>query len=99
MNEYNNPSFATMFQRAVLNTCITICFGLIQAIIRCYHIQNTKCKLLLRIKHYCERRIVVLIHCYMRNRIHSPIIKKDRKMDNVKNCDSYIIIFDKFKEL
>jgi hypothetical protein len=23
MNEYNNPSFATMFQRALLNTCIT----------------------------------------------------------------------------
>jgi hypothetical protein len=22
MNEYNNPSFATMFQRALLNTCI-----------------------------------------------------------------------------
>jgi hypothetical protein len=28
MNEYNNPSFATMFQRALLNTCITTCFGL-----------------------------------------------------------------------
>jgi hypothetical protein len=28
MNEYNNPSFATMFQRALLNTCITSCFGL-----------------------------------------------------------------------
>jgi hypothetical protein len=27
-NEYNNPSFATMFQRALLNTCITTCFGL-----------------------------------------------------------------------
>jgi hypothetical protein len=26
-------------------------------------------------KHCCERRIVVLIHCYMRNRMHSPIIK------------------------
>jgi hypothetical protein len=26
MNEYNNPSFATMFQRALLNTCITACF-------------------------------------------------------------------------
>jgi hypothetical protein len=48
MNEYNNPSFATMFQRALLNTCITT---------------------------YFERRIVVLIHCYMRNRMHSPNIK------------------------
>jgi hypothetical protein len=28
MNEYNNPSFATMFQCALLNTCITTCFGL-----------------------------------------------------------------------
>jgi hypothetical protein len=28
MNEYNNPSFATMFQRALLNTCITTSFGL-----------------------------------------------------------------------
>jgi hypothetical protein len=28
MNEYNNPSFATMFQRALVNTCITTCFGL-----------------------------------------------------------------------
>jgi hypothetical protein len=28
VNEYNNPSFATMFQRALLNTCITTCFGL-----------------------------------------------------------------------
>jgi hypothetical protein len=27
MNEYNNPSFATVFQRALLNTCITRCFG------------------------------------------------------------------------
>jgi hypothetical protein len=27
MNEYNNPSFATMFQRPLLNTCITTCFG------------------------------------------------------------------------
>jgi hypothetical protein len=26
-NEYNNPSFATVFQRALLNTCITTCFG------------------------------------------------------------------------
>jgi hypothetical protein len=24
LNEYNNPSFATIFQRALLNTCITI---------------------------------------------------------------------------
>jgi hypothetical protein len=23
MNEYKNPSFATMFERALLNTCIT----------------------------------------------------------------------------
>jgi hypothetical protein len=38
VNEYNNPSFATMSQR-------------------------------------CERRIVVFIRCYMRNRMHSPIIK------------------------
>jgi hypothetical protein len=28
MNECNNPSFTTMFQRALLNTCITTCFGL-----------------------------------------------------------------------
>jgi hypothetical protein len=28
VNEYNNPLFATMFQRALLNTCITTCFGL-----------------------------------------------------------------------
>jgi hypothetical protein len=28
MNEYNNPSFATMFQRALLNTCIATCFDL-----------------------------------------------------------------------
>jgi hypothetical protein len=28
LNEYNNPSFATMFQHALLNTCITTCFGL-----------------------------------------------------------------------
>jgi hypothetical protein len=28
MNDYNNPLFATMFQRALLNTCITTCFGL-----------------------------------------------------------------------
>jgi hypothetical protein len=28
MNEYNNPSFATVFQRALLNTCITTCVGL-----------------------------------------------------------------------
>jgi hypothetical protein len=28
MNEYNSPSFVTMFQRALLNTCITTCFGL-----------------------------------------------------------------------
>jgi hypothetical protein len=27
MNEYNNPSFVTMFQRALLNTCISTCFG------------------------------------------------------------------------
>jgi hypothetical protein len=27
-NEYNNSSFATMFRRALLNTCITTCFGL-----------------------------------------------------------------------
>jgi hypothetical protein len=26
MNEYNNPSFATMFQRTLLNTCITTFF-------------------------------------------------------------------------
>jgi hypothetical protein len=26
-------------------------------------------------KHCCERRIVVLIHCYMRNRMYSPNIK------------------------
>jgi hypothetical protein len=25
LNEYNNPSFATMFQHALLNTCITTC--------------------------------------------------------------------------
>jgi hypothetical protein len=53
MNEYNNPSFATMFQRALLNTCITTCFGLNPS----------------------HLRIVVLIHCYMRNRMHSPNIK------------------------
>jgi hypothetical protein len=28
MSEYNNPSFATMFERALLNTYITTCFGL-----------------------------------------------------------------------
>jgi phosphoribosylformylglycinamidine (FGAM) synthase-like amidotransferase family enzyme len=28
INEYNNPSFATMFQRALLNTCITTCSDL-----------------------------------------------------------------------
>jgi hypothetical protein len=28
VNEYNNPSFATMFERALLNTYITTCFGL-----------------------------------------------------------------------
>jgi hypothetical protein len=28
------------------------------------------------LKHCCERRIVVLIHCYMHNRMHSPNIKK-----------------------
>jgi hypothetical protein len=28
LNEYNNPSFATMFERALLNTYITTCFGL-----------------------------------------------------------------------
>jgi hypothetical protein len=28
LNKYNNPSFATMFQRALLNTNITTCFGL-----------------------------------------------------------------------
>jgi hypothetical protein len=27
MNGCKNPSFATMFQRALLNTCITTCFG------------------------------------------------------------------------
>jgi hypothetical protein len=28
INKYNNPSFATMSQRAILNTCITTYFGL-----------------------------------------------------------------------
>jgi hypothetical protein len=28
MNEYNNPSFATMFERALFNTYITTCYGL-----------------------------------------------------------------------
>jgi hypothetical protein len=28
MNEYNNPLFTTIFLRALLNTCITTCFGL-----------------------------------------------------------------------
>jgi hypothetical protein len=46
------------------------------AIIRCYRIQNTKCKLSLRVlTDPLNRRIVVLIHCYMRNRMHSPNIK------------------------
>jgi hypothetical protein len=28
LNEYNNPSFATMFERALLNTYITTCFAI-----------------------------------------------------------------------
>jgi hypothetical protein len=28
LNKYNNPSFATMFKRDLLNTYITTCFGL-----------------------------------------------------------------------
>jgi hypothetical protein len=31
-----------------------------------------------------ERRIVVLIHCYMRNRMHSPIIKTETLIDASK---------------
>jgi hypothetical protein len=53
MNEYNNPSFATMFQ----------------------------CALLTRVSQH-GRRIVVLIHCYMRNRMHSPIINIIKKHKN-----------------
>jgi hypothetical protein len=59
MNEYNSPSFATMFQRALLNMCITTCFGLNPS----HH----------QVLSYTER-IVVLIHCYMPNRMHSPNI-------------------------
>jgi hypothetical protein len=51
MNEYNNPSFATMFQRALLNTCITTCFGLNPCLIK--HAET-----LLRTKDCCTQSLL-----------------------------------------
>jgi hypothetical protein len=84
MNEYNSPSFATVFQHALLNTCITTCFGLAHSFLhaqqdalthnknknmmRCSHLFHCHCYICSQKYHCINSLVTVLITCH-----HSPM--------------------------